>query len=647
MFNQTFPIEPRLAAAVAGLEEHESGMRVVSAQIYKAPYLELEVSVAVQRPRPFDVLEEFVLRAANELRPQPSKAGLAKLLGLDPLFLDATVATLIELEALKNSADGPIVLTAKGAKFYSQGSVPQPLERKSARLVYRCLTNTLGVPSKSVVADNGAAVLPGFDMKYWTVFSTQASEAVTLENMIAVSTQAGLGWHEPAAGNHLVQVKITEAPGQFVYEYYGVLVVQDTGVADLKTDNVSVRVIDLQSGREVVTLTNLLTQWLKSGQAKLTAFFGEAQIDAGAGDLPPNAIRAHDNYAEQLKVTRQGSKPTPKQAQTASQAPASGTVELLPGSDIRARFLGMLEKATHTVILVVPWITEDVIDAEFRRRLTALASRNVRIVIGWGMAKQRGREAHPPSAELLDELDQIKSPEGLPIVSIWWLGSRQGRDVLVDNSLHLTGSQNWLSYGGERMPVGEAVYFITSPDLVTQAATSIEVLFVARLDVTWQTAIQDDAVDADTIEHLCVTLIALRQYDVALQHILTLAADEKQAALSARLFQTVLMAVAAQPVQYLLDANFFDTLLIALPEMNRIKTALPAEVQSEVSFIASLRKLVKRYADNDPAGLAVYLDGARNLWEQVRLLPAGTSGDQYVAELSQAKTVETIKKKKK
>jgi len=48
----------------------------------------------------------------------------------------------------------------------------------------------------------------------------------------------------------------------------------------------------------------------------------------------------------------------------------------------------------------------------------------------------------PPEVEA--KLQNIKTPEGLPAVQVFWLGDSPAKEI-VDRQVHLCGSHNWLS----------------------------------------------------------------------------------------------------------------------------------------------------------------------------------------------------------
>src|SRR5262245_14036377 len=117
MFPTTSSVDEQLSQAALSAEAADSAWRVVAGRVYRLPYARLRARAALQNPRRFNVLEEFVLRAAAELSPSPNAAELATLFGLDPLFIEAALSQLESLKAIARGKGGAVTLTAQGKQF--------------------------------------------------------------------------------------------------------------------------------------------------------------------------------------------------------------------------------------------------------------------------------------------------------------------------------------------------------------------------------------------------------------------------------------------------------------------------------------------------------------------------------------------------
>ncbi len=117
-------IDKSLKALVKTIEAQSPGLWVLAARQFCYILHQTLVEVTVKEPRGFNVLEEFIIRAGIEFDPPPTEDELASILGLDPVFVRSTTATLRALQTL--SVTSPITVTPEGRSFYEKGSVPQP-----------------------------------------------------------------------------------------------------------------------------------------------------------------------------------------------------------------------------------------------------------------------------------------------------------------------------------------------------------------------------------------------------------------------------------------------------------------------------------------------------------------------------------------
>jgi hypothetical protein len=265
IFQPTSTIDKRLAEIAQDVESQEADLRVVSACAYRVPAARLQVGLLVQSPRRFNVLEEFVLRAASELDPRPTLPELAVLLGLDDLFVQAAYRGLEQIKAIAADNQGRLKLTALGQDFYAQGRAPRPPERKAVSLVYLGATDAVAVGQRLPAAEASDPVLPGFAE---AEIESKALAAMTLQRVIDATISAGLGLHLPDEGQVVMAVEQASLEERG-YVPYGVLLVQDTPVSGRQADNVSVRTFNLAAGARDLALEQTLDQWLSQGSLKL------------------------------------------------------------------------------------------------------------------------------------------------------------------------------------------------------------------------------------------------------------------------------------------------------------------------------------------------------------------------------------------
>src|SRR5258707_5362935 len=121
MFPTISSVDEQLSDAADAVEAADATRRVVAGRVFRLPYARLRARAALQNPRRFNILEEFVLRAAAELSPAPNAAELATLFGLDPLFVEAALAQLESLKAVARGKGGAVTPTAQRKEIAKQG----------------------------------------------------------------------------------------------------------------------------------------------------------------------------------------------------------------------------------------------------------------------------------------------------------------------------------------------------------------------------------------------------------------------------------------------------------------------------------------------------------------------------------------------
>ncbi len=111
------PIEAQLRDWVDQIEKQSPGLSVLAARQFRYSLYQTLVEVTISESRKFNVLEEFILRAGIELVPPPTADELATVLGLDPIFVRETTATLQRLQTLEPLPGTQIILTPQGRYF--------------------------------------------------------------------------------------------------------------------------------------------------------------------------------------------------------------------------------------------------------------------------------------------------------------------------------------------------------------------------------------------------------------------------------------------------------------------------------------------------------------------------------------------------
>lgn len=293
-------LDERLADAIAGVEGSQPGLRVLAARLYRLPFARVKARLALTSPRRFNILEEFILRAAGELQPPPTPPELAALLGLDPLFVDATLSHLEALKTVSRGAQAAVSLTPVGRKFYAQGQVPQAAQHKAVSLLYRGALDTLAVWSAPPANAAGLPMLPGVTEEARENLGQQALAALTLPRLKAAEAGrllAGLAASDSEPTLTAVDQAAVEDVG---FAACGVLVAQNL-LAAASAGNLLLRAVDASTQAADPVLQSALDGWLKAGRIQPGDFLPQGW-DAQAADLAADDDEPLDtDYAEMFR----------------------------------------------------------------------------------------------------------------------------------------------------------------------------------------------------------------------------------------------------------------------------------------------------------------------------------------------------------
>ncbi len=620
MFPTTSSVDEQLSDAADAVEAADPAQRVVAGRVFRLPYARLRARAALQTPRRFNILEEFVLRAAAELSPAPGAAELATLFGLDPLFVEATLTQLESLKALARGKGGAVTLTAQGKQFVKDGQALQLAEHKALSLLYRSGLEDLQLWTTQASVSSELPVLPGLLEGARQGLAARARAAVTPAAVIAATVAGDLGLHDPSQGRLLTgvdQVAVDDLSSFAV----GVLVVQSLLTGDGRLVGV-----DVDSQEAWPELQARLDEWLKAGRITLGDFLPAAtalELDLGASlSAAPEPTAYQQRYRAAL---------------AAGQAP--GGIERLPAGVEAARGAQWVQAIQHTLLLFVPRLTPATLRPGLLSALNDLAGRGVVTVIGWGAGDDREHEPAEPSPDVLDTLAQMRTPDGLPAALTWWVGGLYGQDAVADQVSLASTLPNFLAGSGRdaaSAPAGVTTYLVTAPDLVSTALEDLEPSLARAARQAWQNAsrtrdVRQHGNARETLVAACQTWVAIRRPGEAFSHLLKLAAGLAEESPAAMLvaweaFTTICISLSPLPAADLSDTGAPDALRRAIPEfLDWADSALPPTGETQPPFVAAFHDLLFRHSQLEPDGLPNLLAETRQLWSEVGR-PAAASG---------------------
>lgn len=466
--------------------------RQLSDRLYQTP-----VTIKVTKPRTFNVLEEFILRASMEFVPPPTEAELAQILKLDPVFVENTVETLQWLQTLERSEpDSPIKITARGRDFYEGGSVPQPPENKLIYAISDRLSGDISWRSSSMAKKKVS--LP--HLAELVSIENPASDvaSLTIEEIQKQLSETNLGLHVPEEGQVVSDFEV-DGDSEAIASEVSLFAIFDRLEEKL--------ILQLRKGKQILEFA---TESLQAMEAKeevsVTDLFDLSEEEYIS--LETNEVIE----ARQEKIRKKEVEEFNKQ-----KGGEKSEFVLLRDRQIRPEFLSAIKAADKQILIYSPWASEEVIDAEFIKLLQKVAKSGVWILFGYGIARTEEEETKPISPKLKQKLLKVKTPEDLPAAQILWLGNSHAKEVLVDRKLHLSGSHNWLSYRGDRLPRGENCYKVTNGEIVAEAYEYLAGRFQSRLEELWDEAVA--SLDADLgLQSICIWC-ALGMEEKALQEL--------------------------------------------------------------------------------------------------------------------------------
>ena len=562
------PIDDNLKKLVEEIEAQSLSLSVLAARQFRYSLHQTSVEVNIKEPRQFNVLEEFIIRAAIEFQPPPTEDELASVLGLDSIFIQTTTATLRTLQTL--SATSPLTVTPEGRSFYEKGSVPQPPYPVQLNAITDPLSDKITFQSESL--NETVINLPDL-ADFITIDHTIADIASLPLEEIQKSIQASaLALHVPEKGKIVTSYKVL-ASTQKIGRKISLFV-----IFDALEDKLS---IQIRNGKQILeSASNWLELLHTEGKISLQAL---CKLSTETINFEREAILKQKNteIEARLENIRQKALETP----TKAAGKVVGEAIQLRDGQISQAFSEVLNSAKNQLLIYSPWVNQAVVNETFLALLQKLANRGVWILIGHGIARREEDEDKPIPPELEKKLRAIKTPDGLPCVQVLWLGDSHVKEVIVDQQIHLCGSHNWLSYRGDYLPRGESVYKVTIPHQVQEAYEFLANRFQNHAQKLWENALENRDYKL-AVECLCMWG-ALGMEDIALQKI----QQNNWLELLPVWLNVALQGLKSKNIQA--DSASFKTALLLL-----------SQVSIEEAFIESLqqgwRKVIRAIATNNP-----------------------------------------------
>ncbi|MBN3944411.1 hypothetical protein [Nostoc sp. NMS9] len=503
MFFTSFakPIDDNLRNFVGEIEAQSSSLSVLAARQFRYSLRQTPVEVSIKEPRQFNVLEEFIIRAAIEFQPPPTEDELASVLGLDSVFIKTTTATLRSLQTL--SPTSPLTVTPEGRSFYEKGSVPQPPYPIQINAITDPLSDKITFQSESL---NEIVInLPDL-ADFITIDNTIADiTSLPLEEIQTSIQASGLALHVPEEGKIVTSCKVV-ASTQKIWRKISIFI-----IFDAFEDKLS---IQIRNGQQILeSASNWLEVLHAEGKISLQTL---CKLSKETINCEPETILKQKNTEIEARLENIRTKSLETATKSDKKSVVCEAIQLRNGQ-ISQAFLEVLNSAKSQILIYYPWVNQAVVNEKLLTLLQKLANRGVWILIGYGIARRQEDEDKPIPPEMEKKLRAIKTLDGLPCVQVLWLGDSHVKEVIVDQEIYLCGSHNWLSYRGNYLPLGESVYKVTIPLHVQEAYEFLANRFQNNAEKLWKNSLENRDYKL-AIKSLCVWG-ALGMEDIALKEI--------------------------------------------------------------------------------------------------------------------------------
>jgi hypothetical protein len=480
------PIASTLLPEAQKMEERSPGLHVLAAREFSYPIQQQKVVIQAEQFHKINLLEKFLLRAYVEISPPPSREELATALGLDPIFIRSIFNDLIALQNISNTRDG-LRVTEEGRKSLSRETVSEGLIYDTWYLIQDTVLATIFF-SRQPLDEFGEDLedLSSYVKKDLTQFPVFDFNLAELQPQFE---KLGLDFHNPDEGRFVTEMA-PELP-ELRWKQIAIFVLYDT-LSESADKAITIQA--RSEGRSIPLVGEWLEALVQEQNLSLKTLCGlsdetfvqeeELQSENSTQD-PLVEERLEDIRQQAISQLRSKVK-----GQTLEKD--AGTAIQLRDIEIRPAFLKALQEAREQIIIYSPWINEQVVDEAFLSLMDKLVQKEVRILIGYGIGQDEKREDRPIPPALRQRLRSIQTADGTPGVIAEWLGNSHAKEIIIDRTIHFSGSHNWLSYRGDRFPRGETVYQVTIATEVEKAYNHLAHRFIEHAKTLWSRAIDEE-----------------------------------------------------------------------------------------------------------------------------------------------------------
>jgi phosphatidylserine/phosphatidylglycerophosphate/cardiolipin synthase-like enzyme len=191
-------------------------------------------------------------------------------------------------------------------------------------------------------------------------------------------------------------------------------------------------------------------------------------------------VSAQDSFSRKLQTLSRAIEPTPasprKRTLRAKSPAAEGTITPVTVHEHPSLLADAVSNARDRVLIICPWITDQVIDKPALASLEKLLKRNVRLFIGYGIDdddRKKKKKIPDGLLQLASQYDNFELRD---------FGDTHEKVLIKDDEFVVEGSFNWLSFRGdpERKLRRERSLKVTDPAFVEKEFALFEARFRAK-----------------------------------------------------------------------------------------------------------------------------------------------------------------------
>jgi hypothetical protein len=489
------PIDPELENIVEEIERKSPIFSVLAARQLRYCVSQTPIKIEVAKSRQLNILEDFIFRAGVEFNPPPTEDELATVLGVDPIFIKNTTATLRNLHTLETETESVIKLTPVGQEFYRDRSVPEAPETQT---IYAISQPFSKIVKSSPIKTEEIEHLP--NLKNYIVIDKKNENfaSLSLSELRELIKNSALEFHSPENGKFVTSFKVEES-AELMWKNLSLIVIFDVLENDFRIQ-----------AREGIKVLEDASTWLNNLLAEeKIALNSLCQLTDEEIKDQCREIANHKNaeVEKRVEIIRQKALDNLRQQQQQSSFKSTnieaGTAVQLRGGKISQELTNILDSVKHQVLIYSPWISARVVNNEFIERLQKLAKKGVWILIGYGIAKSEQEEERPIPEQVKERLQNVLTPEGISAVQVYWLGGSHAKELIVDQKIHLLGSNNLLSFRASSGLWDESVYKVTIIEQVQQAYEFYARRFQNLAQELWNNSLDNNNLELAT-KALCL-----------------------------------------------------------------------------------------------------------------------------------------------